>query len=138
MKLRGKKMNIDNKEEIIKEAKPATPEMTGVAWASDAIREALTKGTPIECKFYLDSLRVMAMQLLALECFNDGMGLTKRPPNMEPKWLHKRYGVAHSNVSKSIDNRVKLLVDMYNKGQLAKIDSTLVEPQSTEPQEAHG
>jgi hypothetical protein len=122
-------MDTSIEEGILKSSKPMkaiTNEEAGIAWASDAVRDALSKDTPEECKFYLDSLRVMALQLLANECFNVGLGLGKATEGVptELKWNIKRYTTATHNVLRSINSRVNVLIKMQKEGKLQLATST--------------
>lgn len=103
-----------------------TSEEAGINWASDAIREAVSKSTPEECRFYLDSLRVMALQLLANDCFNLGLGIgvvsqKGVPVNLE--WRAKRYVTATTNILHSIDSRVNQFIKLQKEGKLQMVSS---------------
>jgi hypothetical protein len=103
-----------------------TTEEAGIAWASDAVRDALAKSTPEECKFYLDSLRVMALQLLANECFNAGLGLgaVRKAPTDKLAWNRKLFIYATTNILRSIESRVNVLIKMQKEGKLQLATST--------------
>lgn len=100
-----------------------SPSSVGNAWASDAIKEALGKPTPEECKFYLDSLREMSLSLLGNECFNAGMGFGKTNVNHNPAWSEKRCNVAISNIAQALVSRVNALMKLGREGKLTKLDA---------------
>ena len=120
-------MNSDIENGIHAEATNAlkvTTEQAGIAWATDAIRDALSKQTPEECKFYLDSLRIMAMQLLANEVFNSGLGVGGLQNYTGPNqlyWNKKNYDKSLTNISRSIVSRVSQLIKMQQSGELSMV-----------------
>lgn len=121
-------MDSSIEEGILKSSKPmaaVTTEEAGIAWASDAIRDALSKSTPQECKFYLDSLRVMSLQLLANECFNAGLGLgeVRKSPTDKLVWDRKRFVKSTTNILRSIESRVNQLIKMQQSGKLQMVNS---------------
>jgi hypothetical protein len=102
-----------------------TSEQAGVAWAMDAVRDALTKDKPEDCRFVLDSLKVMALQLLANEAFNIGLGLgggQKEKPT-ELVWSKKRYSSALVQINHQLEHRVNILVKMQKNGELTLLHS---------------
>lgn len=101
-------------------------ERIGVTWATDAIREALSKTTPEECRMYLDSLRVMGMQLLANEIFNSSLGVGDLSNKNLPgklRWDNKKYTKALNNVIASITVRVERQIKAQRDGELRLVTS---------------
>lgn len=108
------------------------PTSVGNAWASDAIKEALAKPTPEECKFYLDSLRAMSLSLLGNECFNAGMGFGKKESYPNPTWSEKRCQTAISNIANALVSQCNALLKLGREGKLTKLDAGTTAPTSLE------